>query len=126
MKASAGEQWFDLPKTNLTPQIKRDLQVIRMGSVLGPHRRYKKDNSEPAVPESSQVGTIEEGPTECFSARIPENDRYKTLAETVMADEKDSGRMKRKYAEIQDKKTSGKRGSYRKMIEARYKGKMKR
>lgn len=115
-----------MPRTVLTPQLKRDLQVIRMRNVLDPHRHYKKDNNRPSVPGFSQVGTMIEGPTEYFSARIPKRQRERTLVESVMAAEKESGRMKKKYGEIQDKKASGKKGHYRKMMERRYKGKMKR
>ena len=69
------------------------------------------------------MGTIVEGPTEFFSARVPKRERSRTLAEGVMEGERDSGRMKRKYNEIQEKKRSGKKGYYRKMMEKRYKGK---
>ena len=37
-KATAGKNWFDLPRTELTPQLKRDLQLIKMRNVLDPHR----------------------------------------------------------------------------------------
>jgi Fcf2 pre-rRNA processing len=35
---SAGSDWFNLPKTVLTPQLKRDFQLLEMRSVLDPHR----------------------------------------------------------------------------------------
>lgn len=64
------------------------------------------------APEYSQVGTIVEGPTEYFSARIQNKDRKRTFVEEVLATEKDTGRFKKKYGEVQDKKTSGKKGFY--------------
>jgi len=60
-KATAGSDWYNLPKTNLTPELKRDLQLLRMRSVLDPKRHYKKEGSKPQIPEFSQVGTIIEG-----------------------------------------------------------------
>ncbi|KAK8225460.1 rRNA-processing protein FCF2 [Phyllosticta capitalensis] len=113
-KATAGDKWFNLPKTDLTPELKRDLQLLKMRNVLDPHRHYKKEDSKD-VPEYSQVGTIVEGPTEYYSARIQKKDRKRTFVEEVLAQEKDSGRFKRKYGEIQTQKTSGKKAHYKAM-----------
>ncbi|KLJ10450.1 hypothetical protein EMPG_14164 [Blastomyces silverae] len=121
-KPTAGSDWFDLPKTNLTPELKRDLQLLRMRPVLDPHRHYKKDNSKAKVPEYSQVGTVIEGPTEFFSARIPKKLRKRTFVEEAMATEKESGRFRRKYEDIQAAKTSGKTAHYKAVKAKRSKG----
>lgn len=92
-----------------------------MRNVLDPHRHYKKDNSKPAAPEFSQVGTIVEGPTEFFSARLNQAERYESFADEVLAGEKGSGRFKQKYGEIQDKTTSGKKGHYKALMAKRSK-----
>ncbi|EKG14652.1 Fcf2 pre-rRNA processing [Macrophomina phaseolina MS6] len=123
-KATAGEQWFNLPKTNLTPELKRDLQLLKMRNVLDPHRHYKKENSKSFVPEYSQVGTIVEGPTEYFSARLQNKQRKKTFVEEVLEQEKDAGRFKKKYSEIQSKKTSGKKAHYKALKAMRKSGKI--
>ncbi|EEQ32454.1 rRNA-processing protein FCF2 [Microsporum canis CBS 113480] len=44
-KPNSGPKWFNLPKTVVTPELKRDLQILRMRSVLDPHRHYKKENA---------------------------------------------------------------------------------
>merc|ERR1711907_361288 len=31
-KATAGSQWFNMPKTDLTPELRRDLQLLKMRS----------------------------------------------------------------------------------------------
>ncbi|EHL01678.1 putative rRNA-processing protein fcf2 [Glarea lozoyensis 74030] len=102
-------------KTNLTPELKRDLQLLKMRSVLDPKRFYKKESSKASVPEFSQVGTIIEGPTEFFTARLTNKERKRTLVEEVLQSEKHSGRFKSKYNEIQESKTSGKKAHYKKM-----------
>ena len=112
-KATAGERWFNLPKTDLTPELKRDLQLIKMRNVLDPHRHYKKDNGKMEAPEYSQVGTIVEGPTEYFSGRIQKRDRKRTFVEEVLAGEQNTGRFKKKYGDVQEKKTSGKKAHYK-------------
>lgn len=108
-----------MPRTELTPSLKRDLQLLKMRNVLDPHRHYKKDNSKQLAPEFSQVGTIVEGPTEYFSARLDRGDRRETLADEILAGEKTSGRFRRKYDEIQVRKTSGKKAHYKALMEKR-------
>jgi len=112
-KATAGSQWFNLPRTVLTPELKRDLQLLHMRGVLDPKRHYKKEGSKPNIPEFSQVGTIIEGPTEFFSGRLSNKDRKRTFVEEVLNTEKASGRFKNKYGEIQATKTSGKKAHYK-------------
>ncbi|KAJ5715051.1 uncharacterized protein N7483_012232 [Penicillium malachiteum] len=111
-KITAGPQWFDLPKTEMTTELKRDLQLLRMRSVLDAKRHYKKDNGKFKPPEFSQVGTIIEGATEFFSGRIVKKDRKKTFVAEAMALEKENRRFESKYRDIQTKKTSGKKAFY--------------
>lgn len=96
----------------MTPELKRDLQLIKMRNVLDPHRHYKKDGGKLKAPEYSQVGTVIEGPTEYFSARMQNKDRKQTLTEQVLDNEKQNGRFRRKYGDIQTKKSSGKKNFY--------------
>ncbi|KAI9692021.1 MAG: hypothetical protein M1820_009596 [Bogoriella megaspora] len=124
-KGTAGSDWFNLPKTDLTPELKRDLQMLKMRNVLDPHRHYKKENSKMLVPEYSQVGTIEEGPTEYFSARIPNKERRRNIVEEVLAREEEGGRFKSKFDDIQSAKRSGKKSFY-KALKAQRKKKMRR
>ncbi|MCJ1404462.1 hypothetical protein MMC11_007687 [Xylographa trunciseda] len=112
-KETAGSDWFNLPRTNFTPDLKRDLQLLKLRSVLDPRRHYKKDNGSAKAPEFSQVGTIIEGPSEFFSARIQNRDRKRTLVEEVMVGEASSGRFKSKYNEVQSARTSGKKAYYK-------------
>jgi len=121
-KATAGSDWYNLPRTNLTPELKRDLQLLKMRDVLDPKRFYKKEASKSAVPEFSQVGTIIEGPTEYFSARLSNKDRKRTLIEEILAGESSTGRFKLKYNEIQAAKTSGKKAHYKKLMDSRRRG----
>jgi hypothetical protein len=37
-KANAGSDWYNLPKTVITPEFKRDLQLFKMRDVLDPKR----------------------------------------------------------------------------------------
>jgi hypothetical protein len=112
-KPTAGADWFHLPKTELTTELKRDLQLIRMRSVLDPKRHYKKEGGKAQPPKYSQLGTIIEGPTEFFTGRIAKRDRKKTFVEDALALERETKRFASKYREIQTSKQSGKRSFYR-------------
>jgi len=122
--ATAGAAWFNMPKTNLTPELKRDLQLLKMRNVLDPKRHYKKDNAKNDVPAFSQVGTIIEGPTEFFSSRLSNKDRKQTLLEEIVNQEEQSGRFKRKYNDISVKKSSGGKNFYKKQQAKRSKGRV--
>lgn len=118
-KASAGPNWYNMPRTDLTPELKRDIQLIKMRNVLDPHRQYKKENGKMQAPDFSQVGTIVEGPTEFFNGRVENKNRKRTLAEEVIAGERETKRFSRRYGELQQKTTSGKKAFYKALKEKR-------
>ncbi|PHH49529.1 rRNA-processing protein fcf2 [Ceratocystis fimbriata CBS 114723] len=108
-KDTAGSGWFDLPKTNLTPELKRDLQLLRLRNALNPKVHYKKQSWRSQVPRYSHVGEVIAGPTDFFSSRITKKERRNTFAQEVLAVEKSTGKFKAKYGEIQKVKTSGRK-----------------
>ncbi|KAF2262097.1 rRNA-processing protein FCF2 [Lojkania enalia] len=124
-KATAGVEWFNMPRTELTPELRRDLQLLKMRSVLDPKRHYKKTDSNSDVPAFSQVGTIIEGAAEFYNGRINKKDRKRTFVEEVLAQEEETGRFKKKYNEIQTTKTSGKKAFY-KALKAKRKGRVEK
>ena len=115
--ASAGSDWFDLPKTTVTPELKRDLQLLRMRSILDPKRHYKKadTNRRSLIPEFSQLGTIVEGPTEFFSGRLGKKERKKSFVDDVLSRPDTMDRFKRRYNDVQDSKSSGKKAYYQRL-----------
>ncbi|BCS17969.1 Fcf2 domain-containing protein [Aspergillus puulaauensis] len=121
-KPTAGSNWYDLPKTELTPELKRDLQLLRMRSILDTKRHYKKENSKAQAPKYSQVGTIIEGPTEFFSGRIAKRDRKRTFVEEALVLEKENKRFETRYNDVQGKKRSGKKAFYKNLRAKRNSG----
>ncbi|KAL4789894.1 Fcf2 pre-rRNA processing-domain-containing protein [Aspergillus venezuelensis] len=122
-KPTAGSDWFDLPQTELTPELKRDLQLLRMRSILDPKRHYKKENGKAQPPKYSQVGTIVEGPTEYFSGRIAKRDRKKTFVEEALVLERENKRFEARYKDVQNRKRSGKKAFYNNLRAKRQGGK---
>lgn len=108
----------------MTPELRRDLQLLKMRGVIDPKRHYKKDGKSD-IPTYSAVGTIIEGPTEFYSARLQNKDRKRTFVEEVLAQESETGRFKKKYNEIQTTKASGKKAFY-KALKAKRKGRVEK
>lgn len=117
--ADAGSDWFHLPRTNLTPIMKRELQILKMRSVLDPKRHYKRDDSKALASDYSQVGTIIQGPTEFFNSRLLNSDQKRTIASEILAMEESTGRFRSKYDKLQIAKASGKKSFYKKLKDKR-------
>jgi len=113
-----------MPKTDLTPELRRDLQLLKMRNVLDPKRHYKKENSKNDIPAFSQVGTVVEGATEFYSSRIKNKERKRTILEEVISQEQESGRFQRKYEDINRTKASGKKAHYKSVKAKRNKNKV--
>jgi hypothetical protein len=109
---TAGAQWFDMPAPELTDELKKDLHILRSRGVLDPKRHYKKQKDLSL--KYFQVGTIIQGPTEYYSARLTKKERKDNLVEELMADVESRKYFKKQYSEIQEKKSKfTKRGIYR-------------
>lgn len=115
-QSTAGRNWFDLPRTQMTPEFKRDWQLLRMRGVLDP--KHQKKALRASAPEFSHVGEIIAGPTEFFSARLTRKERKRTLLEEVMSVH-DNSKFETKYAGIQKQKSSGKKAFYNKLVTRR-------
>lgn len=115
----SGSKWFNMKQPELTASVKRDLSIIKQRNALDPKRHYKKDKWE--IPKFFQMGTVVEGNTEFYSARMNRRDRGNTLVEEVLNDNDRKKYFRRKYTEIQDKKTSGGKNHYKKIKSMRKK-----
>ncbi|GES90456.1 deoxynucleotidyltransferase terminal-interacting protein 2-like [Rhizophagus clarus] len=113
-ESTTGPGWFDMKKPEITPEIKRDLQIIKLRNVLDPKRFYKKDDSK-GLPKYFEIGTIKEGPAEFYSSRIPRKERKQTIADELLANEQSRRYFKRKFTEIQEIKQSGGKKYYKQL-----------
>ncbi|KAI7897348.1 Fcf2 pre-rRNA processing-domain-containing protein [Mucor mucedo] len=111
---TTGSAWFDMPKAEMTPEIKRDLQILKMRHILDRKRHYKKMGNRPD-PKYFQIGTIIESPTEFFSARLNKKDRKQTIVEELMANDDQKMYYKRKYNEVQERTNSGGKKHFKKL-----------
>eukprot|EP00124_Ichthyophonus_hoferi_P002405 Ihof_evm9s162 gene=Ihof_evmTU9s162 len=84
-KDTAGEQWFSIPAQELTPDVKKELQILKMRGYIDPKRHYKKDK-QTGLPKYFQMGTVVAGPTEFFSSRLVNKDRHRSMVDELLAD----------------------------------------
>jgi hypothetical protein len=84
-----------------------------MRDVWNPKQHFKKEISKATASKFSQIGTIIEGPTEFYSARIRNKDRKQTFADEIAAGELLSGWFNKRYRDVQYTKTSGRKAHYK-------------
>ena len=72
--------------------------------MLDPRRHFKKDEKKSHVPEFSHLGTVIEGPTEFYSARLPRRERSQNLLTGLLSDGTAKHHFKSKFRELQASK----------------------
>ncbi|KAJ3001562.1 hypothetical protein HKX48_002810 [Thoreauomyces humboldtii] len=100
---TSGPKWFDMPAPEVTEQVKRDLHILKSRPVIDPKVHYKR-NTMSAPPKYFQFGTIVQGNTEFFSARLTRKERRDNITDELMADNQSKAYYKRKFLDIQDQK----------------------
>lgn len=102
-QSGAGAGWFNMRAPQITPEIKHDLEVLRMRSVLNPKRFYKKNDTD-ALPKYFHIGKIIDSPVDYYSSRLTKKERKKTVVDELMADAQFKKYNKQKYKEIIEEK----------------------
>ncbi|KAJ8506687.1 hypothetical protein OPV22_007573 [Ensete ventricosum] len=101
-KDTAGRSWFDMPALTITPEIKKDLEILKLRHVIDPKRHFKKGDSSKALPKYFQARTVIEPASEFFSGRLTKKERKTTLADELLHDDALKAYRKRKIHEIQE------------------------
>jgi hypothetical protein len=119
-----GENWFNLPATEKTPEIRHDLEIIKMRSVLDPKHFYKKNDMK-VLPKYFHVGKVLDSPLDYYNGRLTKKERKRTIVDELMADAEFAKYNKRKYKEIIDEKQKLQYKAYRHAKKLKRKGKKK-
>ncbi|XP_041474283.1 deoxynucleotidyltransferase terminal-interacting protein 2-like [Lytechinus variegatus] len=101
-ESTKGDGWFDMKAPEMTEELRNDLKIIKMRSILDPKRFYK-GNDMPAIPKFVQVGTVVDSPVDFYHSRVPKKQRKQTLVDELLADSDTRRYNKRKYIELQEK-----------------------
>ncbi|KAL5785733.1 hypothetical protein ACOSQ2_008125 [Xanthoceras sorbifolium] len=108
VKDTAGTSWFDMPAATITPELKKDLQLLKLRNVIDPKRHYKKgDSKSKTLPKYFQVGTVVESASDFFSSRLAKKERKATLADELLSDRNLGQYRKRKVREIEHQNQPG-------------------
>ena len=115
---TAGPGWYNLPKTELTDDVKRDLQILKMRKVLDTKQHYKRDDSK-KIPKFFQMGTIIEGSHEFYSGRMSKKERKRTMVDELLADSEFRKKNKKRMIEYEMRKGAGGKGYHKKKMQKR-------
>ncbi|CAL9696245.1 unnamed protein product [Knipowitschia caucasica] len=108
---TTGEAWFNMKAPEITPELKGDLQLLRMRGSMDSKRFYKK-NDRDGFPKYFQMGTVVDNPVDFYHSRIAKKDRKRTMVEELLADAEFRQKNKRKFQTIMAEKaaqTAGRR-----------------
>ncbi|CAA2972976.1 Hypothetical predicted protein [Olea europaea subsp. europaea] len=91
IKDTAGKNWYKVSVSSifiwflLTPELKKDLQLLKLRSAIDPTRHYKKESAE-----------------EFYSGRLTKKERKATLADELLSDRNLGAYRKRKVRQIEE------------------------
>ncbi len=100
---TAGANWAEMRAPALTPELKRELDVLKMRGALDPKRFYRSSGSKEA-PKYFQVGTIVEGVGE---RRLTNKERKRTMFGELLSDDALRARARAKFRKVQRATMSG-------------------
>lgn len=116
-----GQNWFNMPATEITDELRQDMEIIQMRSVLNPTHFYKKNDLK-ALPKYFQVGTVLPSAVDRYNDRDTRVNKKKSLVDELLEDAQFQQFNKRKYGEVMaEKKHSGFRKAYKKMNKSKKK-----
>ncbi|XP_053673662.1 deoxynucleotidyltransferase terminal-interacting protein 2 [Anopheles nili] len=93
-----GKNWFDMPAPELTTELKNELQLMKMRSVLDPKLAFKRLEKR-KLPKYFEIGKVMDSPVEHFNERGIKKLKSKSLVDELLADAEFQKFNKRKYAE---------------------------
>lgn len=124
-RKTAGKGWFDMKAVEYTPELRREMRMLKLRGAYDPKRFYKNADTT-RLPTHFQIGTVIGGAADWHSARLAKRDQKQTLAEEILAD-KDIERVRRnRFAKIQEKNAGNMGRKAKRRLGGRDRGKSKR
>ena len=101
-RKTAGKGWFDMKAVEYTPELRREMRMLKLRGAYDPKRFYKNADTS-RLPTHFQVGTVVGGAADFYSARLAKKDQKRTLAEEIMHDKDIEHVRRHRFAKIQEK-----------------------
>eukprot|EP00696_Hemimastix_kukwesjijk_P000762 gnl/Hemi2/11016_TR3779_c0_g1_i1.p1 gnl/Hemi2/11016_TR3779_c0_g1~~gnl/Hemi2/11016_TR3779_c0_g1_i1.p1 ORF type:complete len:178 (-),score=31.99 gnl/Hemi2/11016_TR3779_c0_g1_i1:104-637(-) len=108
---TAGPKWGNMPATERTPEVKRDLQMLKLQGLMDPSMRIRRNHT--STGKYFQIGTIVGNSSDFYSDRIVRKDRKQSFAEEVLADPKIRAYTKRRFDKIQTANAAGRKQKFK-------------
>ncbi|GAA5834427.1 hypothetical protein JCM11251_007986 [Rhodosporidiobolus azoricus] len=106
---TAGPQWFNMPATPLTTELKRDLSALRLSSALDPKKFMRSGAAKEKIGEFFQVGHVINPSTRATTLSDHAKVRKRDFVEDVMGSEEKVQYAKRKTREVLRKGMEGRK-----------------
>ncbi|GAA6042151.1 hypothetical protein JCM8097_004986 [Rhodosporidiobolus ruineniae] len=108
---TAGAAWFNMPATPMTPELKRDLDALRLANALDPKKFLRGGAKKEKVGEFFQVGHIIAPSSRATTLSTEQQGRVqkRSFVEDLLADEQAQAYAKKKTKEVLAKSMSGRK-----------------
>ncbi|KJH40057.1 Fcf2 pre-rRNA processing [Dictyocaulus viviparus] len=135
-----GRDWFDLPATELTDEIKNDLELLQMRNAVDPLAFYRR-NDRSVIPKYFQasiqmnrtfscpddsvtqnfslcsdgfhsVGRIVDAPEDFYSSRMTKKERKRTMLDELLCDKEFVQSKIMKFKALQEREKRKRRGAF--------------
>ena len=101
-RKTAGKGWFDMKAVEYTPELRREMRMLKLRGAYDPKRFYKTADTT-RLPTHFQIGTVVGGAADFYSARLAKKDQKRSLAEEILHDKDIERVRKNRFAKIQEK-----------------------
>lgn len=98
---TAGKQWYDLPATKITEDVKLQLRLLRLRGAYDPKRFYKSID-DTKFPKYFQIGTVVDNATDFYGGRLTNKERGADLTQELLGDADIKYSRKRRYNKLQE------------------------
>ncbi|KCV72035.1 hypothetical protein H696_01441 [Fonticula alba] len=99
----------------LTPEMRRDLQVIRMRAYLDPKLHYGRESRK--LPKHFQMGTVIGGATGYYR-RLTRRQRATSLVDSVLGDTRTASYLRSRFTQAQQHKSQQARSAKHQLTNA--------
>lgn len=115
---TAGPAWFNMPAPTMTPELEKDLRVMRMRSALDPKQHYK--GGPILTSKYFQVGTVVASAEEHYSdGKLSRRQQGTTVLDTLLKDSQKRAYFKKKFSASQSNNRAGGKLDYKQKQAAR-------
>ncbi|GAA5888818.1 hypothetical protein JCM16303_003022 [Sporobolomyces ruberrimus] len=106
---TAGSKWFDMPATPMTPELKREIDAMRLRNSLDPKKFMKGGAKNEKIGEFFQVGHVITPNTRATTSNSLPTASKRSFVEELVEDEQARAYAKKKTKEVMQRGMSGRK-----------------